>query len=154
MKSKVYSDLQKHLISSLKDRDSIAVNTLRTLLSEIKNFAIKKRVSEQDLIDTDVLRIIEKQVKQRKESIEAFTKGNRADLVKKEQKELAILQRYLPKKLTEDELKKVVKEALERFENPTMSNMGEIMSFLKQKYGASLDMKIASNLVKDALFNK
>ena len=149
--SSLYSQIQQDLNKALKDRDMVMATTLRTLFSEIKNFAIEKRKDVTELDDASVQQIISKQVKQRAESIEAFKQGGREDLVQKEQRELDILKKYLPQQLTDDELEKAIKEAIEETKASDIRQMGQVMAFLKQKYGAQIDMQKASQKVKDLL---
>lgn len=98
------------MTAALKGGDSVRLLTLRMLLAAVKNFAISKYGAEADakLTDPDVTDIIRKQAKTHRESIEAFEKGGRQDLVEKEKAELAILEGYLPKGLSDEELKKLL----------------------------------------------
>ena len=99
--------LQQQVIDSMKARDAIRVDTLRFLISAVKTAAINKYGTESDtkLTDADVLDVIKKQVKTHKESVEAFTRANRAELAEKEAAQLVILESYLPKEITDDELR-------------------------------------------------
>lgn len=102
--------LQKELQESLKKGDSVRVGTLRFLLSAVSNAAIAKygNQSEARLTDEDVLDAIKKQVKTHKESIDAFEKAGRAELAQKEKEELAILEVYLPKEISDEEIRKIL----------------------------------------------
>jgi uncharacterized protein YqeY len=101
------SDIQAKVTTSLKQGDAISVETLRFLISAVRNMAIAKygADAETKLTDADVLDTIKKQVKTHKESVEAFQKANRNELAQKEQAQLTILESYLPKELSDDELK-------------------------------------------------
>jgi len=105
------SKLKQELQNALKRGDMTRRDTLRYLLSAVHNAAIAKYGSdaEKKLTDSDILDVIEKQVKTHRESIEAFEKGGRADLVEKEKAELAVLAAYLPKQLSDDELRALLK---------------------------------------------
>lgn len=102
--------LQKDLNSSLKAGKSDRVETLRFLIAGIRNFVIGKYGAawEKDMKDADILDVVKKQVKTHKESIEAFEKANRPELVAKETTQLAILEEFAPKVLTDEELKKIL----------------------------------------------
>ncbi len=99
--------LQQQVIDSMKARDSVRVDTLRFLISAVKTAAINKYGTESDtkLTDNDVLDVIKKQVKTHKESVDAFTKANRTELAEKEAAQLAILESYLPKEISDEELR-------------------------------------------------
>ena len=103
-------DLKVDVLTSMKKHDHIRVDTLRFLLAAIRNAAINKyqAVGEAAMKDEDVLDVIKKQVKTHKESIEAFTKASRNELVSKEQGELTILEAFLPKEISDEELKKLL----------------------------------------------
>ena len=103
-------ELKADVLTSMKKRDRVRVDTLRFLLAAIRNAAINKyqAVGEAAMKDEDVLDVIKKQVKTHKESIEAFTKASRNELVSKEQGELTILEAFLPKEMTDEELKKLL----------------------------------------------
>jgi uncharacterized protein len=106
----IKSDIQ----TSLKSGDSFRVSTLRMILSAAGYAAIKKYGANGDeqMTDEDVLEVIKKQAKERKESVDAFTKANRMDLAEKEKKELELLQTFLPKELTQEELEQIVASAI------------------------------------------
>jgi hypothetical protein len=99
--------LQQQVIDSMKARDAIRVDTLRFLISAVKTVAINKYGVDSDtkLTDADVLDVIKKQVKTHKESVDAFTNAGRSELAEKEAAQLAILESYLPKEITDDELR-------------------------------------------------
>lgn len=117
--------LKADLVTSMKAGDRVRVDTLRFLLSAIRNAAIAKYAAagEAAMTDTDVLDVIKKQVKTHKESIDAFTKAARGELVAKEQAELAILETFLPKEMTDSELKKLLEPVVASGE----SNFGLLM---------------------------
>ncbi len=102
--------LRQDVNASLKIGDSLRVQTLRFLLAGVRNVAIAKygAVGEASITDVDTLDVIRKQVKTHHESIVAFTKGNRPELAEKEEKELAILEAFLPKQISDEELKKLL----------------------------------------------
>lgn len=118
---KIDSDL-KH---AMKEKNEVVVSTLRMLKAAVKNKEIEKKV--KNLPEEDLLDIIQKQVKQRKDSISDFEKANRQDLVKKEKGEILILEQYLPRQLTEVELKDLVQKAIQKTGAKSKADVGKIM---------------------------
>ena len=102
--------LQQQVIESMKARDAVRVETLRFLISAVKTAAINKYGSDADtkLVDADVLDAIKKQVKTHKESVDAFTKAGRVELADKEAAQLAILESYLPREISDEQLKELL----------------------------------------------
>ncbi len=101
------TDIQSTVVTSLKKGDAVSVETLRFLISAVRNAAINKygADAESKITDADVLDVIKKQVKTHKESVDAFEKAGRSELAQKEAAQLAILEAYLPKQVSDDELK-------------------------------------------------
>lgn len=118
---------------SLKKSDKTRVETLRFLLSAVGNEAIAKyqAAGEKKLTDADVLEVVKRQVKTHRESIEAFQKGGRPELVAKEQAELAILESFLPKQLSDDELRKILEPIVASGETNFGPLMGQAMAAVK-----------------------
>ena len=142
---KIDSDLK----NALKHRDDIKLGTLRMLRAAIKNMEIEKRV--KSLGEQDLLGVIQKQVKQHKDSIAEFEKANRRDLVDKEAKELAVLESYLPQPLTEDELKTLVKKAVESVGAKTKAEMGKVMKEVMPLVAGRADGKQVNQIVASFL---
>ncbi len=130
------------------NKDVAVRDTLRMLLSEIQRFEIDNRV---EVDDVQILQIINKMVKQRKDSIEQFTKGNRPDLAEVEQTELEILSKYKPKQLDESEIEAKVKDAISETGAAGMQDIGKVMGVLKNALAGSADMGLVSKIVKDQL---
>lgn len=146
--------LRADLTASMKSGNSFRVETLRFLISAVKNLEIDKYPpsSNRSLTDEDVLSIIAKQVKTHKESIDMFSKAGRTDLVEKETKQLTILEEFLPKQLSEEEVKKTVFEVKSKMiqegkEVNFGTFMGEVMKVLRGKADGSL----VSRFVKEEL---
>lgn len=140
--------LNADLIAALKAGEKFELSVLRMLKSEIKNAEINKRDA---LDETELLSIIKKQVKVRKDSREEYISYNREDLADNLAKEIDILSKYLPEELTDEELSKIVGDIILE-ENPTdIKQMGTIIKLVQTKYGTQVDMKKVSNLVRDAL---
>ena len=123
-------------------------DTLRMLLAEIQRYAIDNKV---EIDDAKVLQIINKMVKQRNDSIEQFTKGNRPDLAEIEKTELDILSAYKPAQMGESEITEKVQAAINETNAESMQDIGKVMSILKTSLAGSADMGLVSRIVKDQL---
>ncbi len=141
--------IEKDLIIALKAKEETKLSTLRFLKAALKNYAIEKKAKE--LKDRDIISIIRKQIKQRRDSMEAYEKGNRPDLLEKEKKELEILKTYMPEELSVDELKKIVSQAIEEAGAKTTREMGKVMSLVIPKVEGRADGKTISKLVVEEL---
>lgn len=145
LEKRIAEDLKK----SIKNKDVTRTSTLRMITASMQNLAIEKKT--KGLKDADVIKIISKQAKQHQDSIESFKKGNRADLVEKETKELSILKSYLPKQLDEKELEGVVKKVISETGASSKSDFGKVMKLVMQEIKGQADGKIISSLVQKLL---
>lgn len=137
-------DLKTALKSGAKDK----VSTLRMLIAALKNKKIDKR---RDLTEEEVLDSVRSMIKQRKDSIEQFSKGGRQDLVDKETSEVAVLEAYLPKQLSREEVESMVREAIAQTGAQGAKDMGKVMKTLIPMISGRADGKLVSELVKHAL---
>lgn len=140
--------IQADLKESLKAKDGAKVSTIRFLMSAIHNAKIEKG---QELSDEDVVDVVQKQIKQRKESITEFVKGNRADLVEKETKEMEILQEYLPEQLSESEIEELVDKVVKNTSASSLGDMGEVMGKVSGELRGKADMSQVSKIVRKKL---
>ena len=126
--------LKDELILSMKEKNQLRVSTLRMINASIKDLEISKRIDKQaeDVSDNDIIGILVKMVKQRKESAETYKQGNRDDLFKKEIEEIKIIEEFLPKQLSEDEIIKIIEDLISQNNISDISGMGLIMSELKK----------------------
>ena len=129
-------------------KDVVTRDTLRMLISEIKKFEIDEKVEANDIT---ISSLINKNVKQRRDSIEQFKKGARDDLVATEQKQLDVILKYLPEQLSEDEIHAIVKDGINEVSAAGMQDMGKLMGHLKPKFEGKADMSIVSKFVKELL---
>lgn len=136
------------LKTALKNRETVRISTLRFLKSALHNAEIDK---QEKLKDEDTVAIIRKQVKERKDSIEEFKKGNRQDLVDKETKELEVLRDYLPEELKPEELLNIIKEAIAETKAASVKDMGGVMKQVLSRTKDRADGKTVSELVKKEL---
>ena len=140
--------IAEDVIKAMKQGDKLKTNALRMALSSIKYIEIEKK---RELSDEETIGVLSTLGKQRRESIEQFKKGNRADLVEKEEKELAIITTYLPEQISEDELLKFVKECAAECGAVGPNDMGKIMKVLMPKVKGMADGKVVQEMVKKAL---
>ena len=142
---KIDADLK----AAIKKRDSTHTSVLRLLKTAINNKAIELKV--EGLKDADVITLIRKDVKRHQDSIEQFKKGNRDDLVKKEQAELEILKSYLPKEASPEEIKKVVKKVIEETGASGKKDFGKVMKAAMEKLKGACDGKTVSSIVNELI---
>ena len=140
----INQDLKTAMIS----KEVVARDTIRMLLSEIKKYEIDEREEATDAI---ILTLINKNVRQRRDSIEQFKNGGRADLVTKEEEQLNIILQYLPQQLSADEIKVIVQQGIDEISAKTMQDMGKLMGLLKPQLEGKADMSIVSASVKELL---
>ena len=132
----------------MKAGDRLKLSTLRMLLAAIKQKEIDTR---SDLSDDDIISIIEKQMQQRLEAAEQFEAAGRNELFEKESQEAEILKAYLPEKMGEEEVKEMIKKIISEMGEITMKEMGNVMSALKDQAGSKIDMKLASQMVREII---
>ncbi len=134
---------------AMKNKDAARVSTLSFLRSQLKYVMIEKKADK--LPDAEVILVIKKQIKQRQDSIEQFTKGNRSDLAEKEKLELSILKSYLPQEMSEAELKTIIEAAVKESSAGGIKDIGKVMKALLPKIAGRADNAVVSNLVKEKL---
>ena len=146
------NDINKALTEAMKAKNERAVSTLRMVNSTLKNADIEARgQSKPALGDAEVLSVLQKMIKQRQESVELYKKGNRADLVKQEEEEIAIISGYLPKQMSEPEMSAAIDAAIAETGASSMKDMGKVIGALRGKYAGQMDMAKASAAVKAKL---
>ena len=140
------------LKEAMKAKNERAVSTLRMVNSTLKNADIEARgASKPALGEAEVLAILQKMIKQRQESVELYKKGGRDDLVAQEEAEIAIISGYLPRQISDDEMKSAIDAAVAETEASGMKDMGKVIGALRGKYAGQMDMAKASALVKAKL---
>lgn len=142
------TQLTEDLESAMKSGDVIHKDTIRALKSAIKNAEIN---SGEALSDEGVLSVLVKQAKQRKDSIEQFNQANRTDLAEQEEKELAVIEAYLPKQLSDDEISARAKLVIETLGVENMRGMGQVMQQLSKDLAGIADGKRISQIVRGLL---
>ena len=142
--------IQADFVSAMKNKQENTVAALRSVKAAIQNEKVNGVYHE--LTDADVLKLIEKLVKQRKESIEIYSQAGRDELADKEQQEMFVLMNYLPKMMTEDELKSAIDSVVIETGASSMKDMGNVMKLLRERYAGQYDGKTASEYIKEKLF--
>jgi uncharacterized protein len=145
--------LRDELKQSMLARSELKTSVVRMLLSAINYFEIEKGGAGYEATEEDVLNVLQKEVKKHNDSIEQFKLANRQELVDKETSELEILKKYLPEQMSEDEIKKLVSEAITETGAASIQDMGKVMGALMQKTKGKADGSLVSRLVKEALIS-
>ena len=144
----ILDTINQDLKAAMLSKDVVTRDTLRMLISDIKKFEIDERVEADD---ATISNLINKNVKQRRDSIDQFKKGGRDDLVATEEKQLNVILKYLPKQLSEEEIHTLIKDGINDVSAENIKDMGKLMSHLKPKFEGKADMSIVSKLVKELL---
>lgn len=146
LKEKINSDLKE----ALKAGNAEKRDTLRFIVSAIKNAEIEKIKKEEGLNDEEVIEVVSRQIKQRKDSVEQYKKGNRPDLAEKENKEIEILLKYLPKQLSEEEIRKEVKKTILQM-GASSDNFGKIMGETMRNLKGKADGNAVKKILQEEL---
>lgn len=130
---------------AMKAKDQLKVNTLRLVISQIKNEIIN---AQEDLSDEQQLAVVMNAAKKRKEAIEIYQNSERKDLLEKEQNELNIIEQYLPEQISDDEIEKIIVEIIEKTGASSMRDMGKVMSEAMKNLKGKADGKKVQQLVR------
>ena len=148
----IRDDIKAATIAAMKGGDKAATSTLRLIQSAIKNRDIELRTAAQapddDALVTEVL---QKMIKQRRESVDLYRKGNREELAAAEEAEIVVIERFLPAQLSDEEAEAAIRAIIADTGASSMKDMGRVMAAVKEKLGTSIDPARASALVKAAL---
>ena len=147
LKDKINTDYK----NALKSKAKTQISTYRLVLSGIKDLDISNRSgpNKKDTDDEDIKKLLNKMIKQRSESIDIYKKNNRKDLLEIEEQELEILSGYLPKKLSEEETRKICEEIVSKLGASSLKDMGKVMGELKKQYSDNLDFAKAGIFLKE-----
>ena len=146
-------NLKKSLDASLKNRDEIATSTLRLILAAVKDHDIQFRTKKKGeyISDQEILTILQNMVKQRKESVSIYSKAGRQDLKKREEKEIEIINSFLPKQIKSNDLEIIIEETIKELDCQSLKDLGKVISNLKEKYPGQMDMREVADLAKKKL---
>jgi uncharacterized protein YqeY len=140
--------LMDEMKQAMKTNDKLRLSTIRMIRTAVKNKEIEQR---KRLEDDDVLRVIQGMVRKGEESVEQFKLGGRMDLVEKETKEIEILQSYLPKALSQEEIIKIIDQTIQETEASSLKDLGRVMKSVMPKLGGRAQGSLINQLVKERL---
>lgn len=147
LKEKISTDLKE----AMKSGDTLRRDTLRMLESMIKNAEIEKLKKEEGLADAEVIEVLSRAVKQRRDSVEQYEKGNRPELAEKEKKEIEIISVYLPEQLGEDKIREIIKEVITVTGASSKADMGKVMGQAMGKLKGQADGSVVKRIVEEEL---
>ncbi len=142
----VRQDLDNALKEAMKAKDSVALDSIRAIIAELKKADVKKVWADEEIHG-----VIQKAIKQRKDSIEQFINGGRPDLAEGEKKQIIVLEKFLPEQLSEDEIEKLVTEAVAATGAADAKDMGKVMGWLMPKIKGKADGGVVNRVVKAKL---
>lgn len=140
--------IEKDLKKALKNKEKLKLSVLRMLLASVKNTEIQK---QHELSDEEMLDVITREIKSRRDSVEQYREGGREELAKREGAEIEILESYLPEQISEEELKKLVEATVAQTGAQTIADMGKVMGALMPRIKGKADPSQASQMVKSLL---
>ena len=144
----LFKKIQDDMYTAMKAGEKDTTKTLRTTLAKLKNKQIEKK---DELSEQEIIKIIQTLVKQRKESIELFTKGGRDELADIEKNEINLLTNYLPQMISEEDIKNIVEDVINEVSATSLSDMGKIMPEVMKRGKGLIDGKIAQKFVQELL---
>ena len=144
MRNQILEDLK----TAMKNRDKETLAVIRMVKGAIQ---MEELNAKRELTDEEVITVISKQIKTRKESIAEFVKGKREDLVQKTEAEIKILEKYLPAQLTKEEVLDMIDKAIDEVKPESMKDMGKLMQILKPKLTGRYDMSEVSKIIKEKI---
>ena len=146
------NQIEDMLNKALKEKDKSIYPTLRLIVSAIKDAEIANRTKEKkEISNSDITAILKKMIKQRNESCEVYKKAGRSELLDNETKEIEVINKFLPKQLSDEETKKICKDTVKSVGASSMKDMGKVMGALKSKYSETLDFSKVSIILKGLL---
>lgn len=145
---KLFDKIQSDMYQAMKAKDIVKSKILRVVFAKLKDQKIAKR---EDLTEADELKVLQSLAKQHKESITMFRDGGRDDLVRQETNELQIIEQYLPKMMTDEQIRNIVKNAVEETEAQALSDIGKVMPIIMKKGAGKIDGKKAQLFLRELL---
>lgn len=147
----LHEKIEKDYVSAYKEKDQLKLSVLRLLKTAAKNRLVELCRTHGTLTDDEFMDVLLKQAKQRQDSIAQYMDAKREDLAQREQAELEVLQTYLPKKMSEEELESAISEAISHTSAQSGKDMGKVMKYMMEKYKGTFDGKKLSETVKSRL---
>ena len=141
------------LDQNLKQRDELATSTIRLILAAIKDHDIQFRTKKkgEHISDEEILNLLQNMIKQRKESVKIYSKAGRTDLKKREEKEIEIIESFLPKQIKAEELESIIMNSIKELDCQSLKDLGKLISSLKENYPGQIDMREVADLAKKNL---
>ena len=149
--SELSQQITEDMKTAMREKNTVALNTIRMLKSSIKNAAIEKGGADAELTDTEIVAVIRKEVKKRQDSIEQYEAAGRDELADQEKTEIGVLEGYLPKPLSDEEIEKIVDEAIAEVGATSRKEMGQVMKLVQERTGGRADGKTLSQAVMGKL---
>ena len=145
-------DIQNALKEAMKEKNMLEVNAIRMIIAGQKEKDVDARgKGKKQAEDADLLAMMQTMIKQRRESIEMFVKGGRPELAEKEEAEIKIIERFLPKQLSGEEMKAAIEAVIKETGASSVKDMGKVMGALRAKYAGQMDFGAASGVIKSLL---
>jgi hypothetical protein len=141
-------EIQKDMYKAMKEKEKERINALRNIIGKLKYKYIDKR---DKLTEQEEIKVIQSLAKQRRESMEMYKQGGRNDLVETETKELSIIEEYLPQAMSEEEVRRLVRETVKETGAKSMSDLGKVMPLVMKKGAGKVDGKIAQEILRELL---
>ena len=140
--------IKEDMYAAMKSKDKVKATILRSLLSNLKKIEIEKK---EPIAEPEYLSIVKKMVKQLKESIDVYSQAGRIELAEKEKSELSIIEAYLPKQFSEEEILELIKNIISEISAKNISDIGKVMAIVMKKGGGKVDGGIANRITKELL---
>ena len=140
--------IKQDMYAAMKSKDKVKATILRSLLSNLKKIEIEKK---EPIAEPEYLSIVKKMVKQLKESIDVYSQAGRIELAEKEKSELSIIEAYLPKQFSEEEILELIKNIISEISAKNISDIGKVMAIVMKKGGGKVDGGIANKIAKELL---
>ena len=141
-------EIQKEMYKAMKEKEKERINALRNIIGKLKYRYIDKR---DKLTEQEEIKVIQSLAKQRRESIEIYKQGGRNDLVETETKELSIIEEYLPQAMSEEDVRRLVRETVKETGAESMSDLGKVMPLVMKKGAGKVDGKLAQEVLRELL---
>ena len=141
-------EIKQDMYAAMKSKDKVKATILRSLLSNLKKIEIEKK---EPIAEPEYLSIVKKMVKQLKESIDVYSQAGRIELAEKEKSELSIMEAYLPKQFSEEEILELIKNIISEISAKNISDIGKVMAIVMKKGGGKVDGGIANRIAKELL---
>ena len=141
-------EIKQDMYAAMKSKDKVKATILRSLLSNLKKIEIEKK---EPIAEPEYLSIVKKMVKQLKESIDVYIQAGRIELAEKEKSELSIIEAYLPKQFSEEEISELIKNIISEISAKNISDIGKVMAIVMKKGGGKVDGGIANRIAKELL---